>query len=150
MKQQAENNRSELSVLYNAIRDLLMQREQALKTFIAEVQDREEAQCQNKIAQIDDALDRIQDHEENLAMALEEQEIDLLKRFNERKLLVNTFNTDVAIKDLQMLNVAAFGLAYGPPQTPNTAKNKKAAAEALDDQPPFQSLQAINKVSEQL
>ena len=99
MKVQAENNRRELSVLYNAIRDLLIQREQALKTFIAEVQEREEDHCQAKISQIDEALANIEDYEENIAIALEESEIDLLRRFNERKLLVNTFNADSHIKD---------------------------------------------------
>ena len=38
----------------------------------------------------------------------------MLRRFNERKLLVNTFNADPKIKELQQLNVAAFGLSQGP------------------------------------
>ena len=42
MKVQAEQNRRELSVLYNAIRDMLIQREQSLKTYISEVYQREE------------------------------------------------------------------------------------------------------------
>ena len=44
--------------------------------------------------QIESALCSIEEYDENLAMALEEGEIDLLRRFNERKLLVNTFNAD--------------------------------------------------------
>jgi hypothetical protein len=43
MKLSAENNRRELSLLYNAIRDMLIQREQALKTYISEVYQKEEA-----------------------------------------------------------------------------------------------------------
>ena len=100
MKLQAEHNRRDLSILYNAIRDLLMQREQALKTFISEVQEREESSCQAKIAQIDDSLANIEEYEENLAIAFNECEIDLLRRYNERKLLVNTFHADGHIRDL--------------------------------------------------
>ena len=49
MKLQAEANRRELSLLYNAIRDMLIQREQALKTYLSEVYSREESLCKAKI-----------------------------------------------------------------------------------------------------
>ena len=114
MKVQAEHNRRDLSILYNAIRDMLIQREQALKTFISEVQEKEESACLAKIAQIDESLAGIEDYDESIATALEEGEIEMLRRFNERKLLVNTFNADPKIKELQQLNVAAFGLSQGP------------------------------------
>jgi len=48
----------------------------------------------------------IDDYEDGLALALEEGDIELLRRFNERKLLVNTFNADSLVKDLQQLNVS--------------------------------------------
>ena len=94
MKIQAEQNRRELSRLYNAIRDMLIQREQALKTFISEVYEREEQACHAKLVSIDEALRNIADYEDNIALAMEETDIELLRRFNERKLLVNTFNAD--------------------------------------------------------
>ena len=49
MNQQAEVNRSELGVLYTTIRDLLIQREQSLKTYIAEVFLKEEQACLNRV-----------------------------------------------------------------------------------------------------
>ena len=67
----------------------------------------------------------------------------MLRRFNERKLLVNTFNADSEIKELQQLNVAVFGLALGPPPMPSSGgKMKKIGldSQVMDDQPPFQSL----------
>ena len=100
MKLQAEQNRRELSILYNAIRDMLIQREQALKTYISEVYQKEEAQCDSKIIQIDDAIGSIEDFDDNLSAALEENDIDLLRKFSERKLLVNTFNADGLMKEL--------------------------------------------------
>ena len=106
MKLSAETNRRELSLLYNAIRDMLIQREQALKTHISEVYQREEAQCKIKITQIEEAMVVIEDYDDGLTLALEEGDIELLRRFNERKLLVNTFNDDALVKDLQQLNVS--------------------------------------------
>ena len=103
-----------------------MQREQALKTYISEVYQKEESQCEAKINQIETALSSIEEFDENLLLAFEESEIDLLRRFNERKLLVNTFNADTQIKDLQQLNVAQNGLSIAPVQTVS-AKSKKAA-----------------------
>lgn len=122
---QAEQNRRELSLLYNEVREMLIQRELALKTYISEVYEREAAQCSTKIGQIDDALENIEDYVENIAMALQEGEIDLLRRFNERKLLVNTFNADAEIKELQQLNVSVFGLAVAPPQTSSSGGKVK-------------------------
>ena len=43
-------------MLYNAIRDMLIQREQALKTHISEVYQKEEGMCEEKVSQIDEAL----------------------------------------------------------------------------------------------
>jgi len=111
--------------LYNEVREMLIQRELALKTYISEVYEREAAQCSTKIGQIDDALENIEDYVENIAMALQEGEIDLLRRFNERKLLVNTFNADAEIKELQQLNVSVFGLAVAPPQTSSSGGKVK-------------------------
>lgn len=72
-----------------------------MKTYISEVYQKEETQCQVKIEQIEQALGIIDEYDDNLAGALEENDIDLLKRYSERKLLVNTFNADPMVKDLQ-------------------------------------------------
>ena len=101
MKLQAEQNRRELSVLYNAIRDMLIQREQALKTYISEVYQKEEQACEMKIQQIEEGLTAIEDFDDGISEALEENDIELLKRFSERKILANTFNADASLKDLQ-------------------------------------------------
>ena len=45
MRQKAEKNRNELSILYNNMRDILLEREQALKTYISEILRREEEAC---------------------------------------------------------------------------------------------------------
>lgn len=154
MKLQADNNRRELSILYNGIRDMLIQREQALKTYISEVYQKEEASCETKISTIEDALANIEDYEENIAMALEESEIDLLRKFNERKLLVNTFNADQQIKELTQLNVGQYGLANGPPVVVQSSQKSKKQVQQettqLEEQPPFQSLCEIKKDTEQL
>ena len=72
-----------------------------MKTYISEVYQKEETQCQVKIEQIEQALGIIDEYDDNLAGALEENDIDLLKRYSERKLLVNTFNADPMVRDLQ-------------------------------------------------
>jgi len=43
----------------------------------------------------------IEDFEDNISLALGEGDIELLRRFNERKLLVNTFNADASISELK-------------------------------------------------
>lgn len=53
----------------------------------------------------------IEDFEDSISLALGEGDIDLLRRFNERKLLVNTFNADASITELKQLNVSQYGLA---------------------------------------
>ena len=73
---------------------MLMQREQALKTYISEVYQKEENQCEAKIDQIEQALGSIEEYDDNITAALEENDIDLLRRYSERKLLVNSFNAD--------------------------------------------------------
>ena len=90
---------------------MLIQREQALKTYISEVYQKEEAQCKLKIAQIEQAMSMIEDFEDSISLALGEGDIDMLRRFNERKLLVNTFNADASITELKQLNVSQYGLA---------------------------------------
>ena len=50
--------------------------------------------------QIEEALGSIDEFDESIAVALEENDIELLRRFSERKLLVNTFNADPLIKEL--------------------------------------------------
>ena len=94
---------------------MLIQREQALKTYISEVFQKEEGQCEAKIAQIDEVLGSIEDYEDGLAQALEEGDIDMLKKFSERKNMVSAFNGDSVLKDLQLLNVAQSGLVIAPP-----------------------------------
>ena len=59
MRQQAETNRKDLSILYNHIRDLLMQREQALKTHISEIFQKEEDQCLQKLSQIEEVTSQM-------------------------------------------------------------------------------------------
>ena len=71
-----------------------------MKTYISEVYQKEETQCQVKISQIEQALGTIDEYEDNLAGALDDNDIDLLRRYSERKLLVNTFNADPMIRDL--------------------------------------------------
>ena len=81
------------------------------------------------MAQINDSLSTLGEFDDSISQALEESDIDLLRRFNERKLLVNTLNSDQHIKDLQNLNVAVYGLASGPPPAASGKLSKKAAAE---------------------
>ena len=105
-----------------------------MKTYISEVYQKEETQCEVKIGQIEQALGSIDEYEESIAGALEENDIDLLRRYSERKLLVNTFNAYAQIRELQQLNVSQFGLSSGPPAPAmgstgkGTASTKKAAA----------------------
>ena len=59
MRQQAEKNRNELSLLYNHMRDILMEREEALKTYISEILRREEEACGVKINQINEVIESV-------------------------------------------------------------------------------------------
>ena len=51
--------------------------------------------------QIEQAMGVIEDFEDSISLALGEGDIELLRRFNERKLLVNTFNADASISELK-------------------------------------------------
>ena len=61
---------------------------------------KEEALCQRKMSQINEALGTIEEFDDSVGAALDESDIDLLRRYSERKLLVNTLNADQQIKDL--------------------------------------------------
>ena len=59
MQSQAEKNRRELSQIYNYLRDLLIEREQALKRQISDNLSREESECQVKLGEISDFMTMI-------------------------------------------------------------------------------------------
>ena len=72
-------------MIYNAIRDIMMQREQALKTYLSEVFQKEESLCLQKLEQIEVAVAEMNQFDSELTKAAEESDIELLRKFQERK-----------------------------------------------------------------
>ena len=72
-------------MIYNAIRDIMMQREQALKTYLSEVFQKEESLCLQKLEQIEVAVAEMNQFDSELTKASEESDIELLRKFQERK-----------------------------------------------------------------
>ncbi len=59
MHLQAEKNRREISQIYNFVRELLLEREQALKRQISENLQREEQESSTKLQEITDFMSKV-------------------------------------------------------------------------------------------
>ena len=134
MRQQADDNRQEVSKLYNLMRETLLQREHALKRFISEYLVKEETQCTDKCQQIQGLLAMLSDFSESLEITNEETDIQILQRQLDRKQIIQSVHDNPDLKEVSSLNVAAFGLNMPSDKQPNV---------------PFVSLNQLKKETEQ-
>ena len=75
MKNQADTNCSELTNLYKQIREILQQRENAVRQHIKDCLQKEEALCNDKQEQISDSLQLLADFQDGLEIASDETDI---------------------------------------------------------------------------
>ena len=87
----------------------MMQREQALKTYISELFQREEDLCEQKISQIEDFVISINEVDSELSKATTESDIELLRKFADRKHMTSQIQDSSAIKEILSLNIATYG-----------------------------------------
>lgn len=92
MHLQAEKNRREISQIYNFVRELLLEREQALKRQISENLQREEQESSTKLQEITDFMSKVNQLKQELLSQNSESEIELLNKARQRQQVCGEIN----------------------------------------------------------
>ena len=101
MQTQCDKNRKELSLIYNFIRDLIMEREQALKKQISDNLQKEERECKMKLQENNEFLEKILELKKEQLLLQGESDLEILSKARERVHLTQECN---GTKSSQLVN----------------------------------------------
>lgn len=113
MHTQVERNRNEVSQIYNQIRELLLEREQAQKKQISDNLIKEEQECKDALNQIVEMLGNITKLKTEMIGAADEEDLDLVCKAKYRSQICTEVNGQQA-RDLSNFDVtkATNGLSF--------------------------------------